>query len=152
MFACAPLCGCTLTCSQSNSRFARSIASCSTVSTFSQPPYQRLFGKPSAYLLVRTVPCASITARLVKFSDAISSMFSRCRFSSAVIASKTCGSTLRRPPLGGFRMDGAEYGLSLIGYAEAPPLQAEDGTVTSLSSTNASTLGKAFLIVCAQVM
>ena len=31
----------------------------------------------------QTVPCASITARLVKFSEAISSMFSRCRFSSA---------------------------------------------------------------------
>jgi hypothetical protein len=38
-------------------------------------------------LFVRTLPCASITARLVKFSDAISSMFSRWRFSSAAIAS-----------------------------------------------------------------
>src|SRR2546430_7108531 len=41
MFACAPLCGCTFTCSAPNNRFARSIASCSAVSTFSQPPYQR---------------------------------------------------------------------------------------------------------------
>src|SRR5438874_13486466 len=128
------------------------MASCSATSTFSQPPYQRLAGYPSAYMLVRTLPCASITARLVKFSDAINSIFSRWRFSSAAIASKTCGSTLRKPPLGGLRMDWAGYGLSLIGYAEAPPLQADDGTVTSLSSTNASTLGKAFLIVCAQVM
>ena len=41
----------------------------------------------SAYLFVRQEPCASITARLVKFSDAMSSMFSRWRRSSAAMAS-----------------------------------------------------------------
>ena len=40
----------------------------------------------------------TITARLVKFSDAINSMFSRCRFSSATTASEISGSTLRRLP------------------------------------------------------
>jgi hypothetical protein len=33
-----PACGCTLAKSAPNSRFARSMASCSTTSTFSQPP------------------------------------------------------------------------------------------------------------------
>jgi hypothetical protein len=44
-------------------------------------------GRPSAYLLVRTEPCASSTARLTMFSDAISSISSRCRPSSSLIAS-----------------------------------------------------------------
>ena len=43
-------------------------------------------GKPSAYLLVSTEPCASRTARLTMFSDAISSISSRWRPSSSLIA------------------------------------------------------------------
>ena len=37
-FACAPECGCTLAYSAPKSFFARSIASCSATSTYSQPP------------------------------------------------------------------------------------------------------------------
>ena len=44
MLACARLCGWTLACSAPKILSARSIASCSTTSTFSQPPYQRFPG------------------------------------------------------------------------------------------------------------
>ena len=38
VLACAPACGWTFACSAPNSDFARSIASCSMMSTYSQPP------------------------------------------------------------------------------------------------------------------
>ena len=44
MFAPLPECGCTFACSARKSFLARSIANCSTVSTFSQPPYQHFRG------------------------------------------------------------------------------------------------------------
>jgi hypothetical protein len=40
-----------------------------------------------------TQPCASMTARLAKFSDAIKMRVLRCRSSSACIAAATSGST-----------------------------------------------------------
>lgn len=44
-------------------------------------------GKPSEYLFVRQEPTASITARDVKFSDAMSSRPRNClRFSHSIIA------------------------------------------------------------------
>ena len=82
MFAPLPECGCTLACSAPKSFLARSIASCSTTSTFSQPPYQRFFGITFGVFVGQHRPCASITAGLVKFSLAINSMFSCWRWRS----------------------------------------------------------------------
>ena len=96
MLACAPLWGWTLAWSAPKSCLARSLANCSTTSAYSHPPYQRLPGYPSAYLLVSTLPWASRTARLVKFSLAMSSMFSLWRRSSCWIASKISGSVWAR--------------------------------------------------------
>src|SRR5262249_27999192 len=50
-------------------------------------------GYPSAYLLVRIEPCASRTARLTTFSEAISSRLFCWRSASARIAFQISGST-----------------------------------------------------------
>ena len=47
--------------------------------------------RPSAYLLVITEPCASSTARLTMFSEAISSISWRCRPSSPLMAAAISG-------------------------------------------------------------
>lgn len=55
-----------------------------------------LAGVPFAYLLVSTLPTASMTAREVKFSDAMSSTLPRWRASSWRRQSVTCGSSAAR--------------------------------------------------------
>ena len=54
-------------------------------------------GRPSAYLFVSTEPTASSTDGQVKFSDAISSSWSRWRRSSALQSSAISGSISARP-------------------------------------------------------
>ena len=54
-------------------------------------------GYPSAYLLVGTEPTASSTDGQVKFSDAISSIWLRCRSSSAPSSAAISGSISARP-------------------------------------------------------
>ena len=98
-----------------------------------------------------------MTARLVKFSDAISSMFSRCRFSSATMASKISGSTLRKAAArGGDGIRRLAVGMSEadLPWYRMKCRRARDlpAPASSLCSTNASTVGKAFLIVSAQTL
>lgn len=60
-------------------------------------PGYLLPGSPSEYLFVRHEPTASITARDVKFSEAISSRLLNCLFFSLLIISRTSGSASLRP-------------------------------------------------------
>ena len=92
-FAFAPLCGCTLANRQPKSCLARSIARVLDLVVVLASAVVAAPGYPSAYLLVSTVPAASITAAETWFSLAISSSVLACRCCSLAISSAICGST-----------------------------------------------------------
>ena len=76
MFAWLPQCGCTLTCSAPKSSFARSMAELlDDVDVFTSA-IPAAAGIALGVFVREHDPCASMTARLVKFSLAINSMFS----------------------------------------------------------------------------